>query len=203
MDKFLNSEHEKAYLLLKNQDFKNALIIFDNLIYLFPDEPNLYGDRGVVHIHLNNKSEALNDFDKAVELDGNYGFRYASRAYAKDYFGDTAAAIFDYEYAIQLDPEDAISVNNLGLLQEKLGYQQKAKQNFEKADRLAKMNEAYDELVQTDNNIVQSEAINLNNESQRNDTSNSKSIRTEFFKIFKSRSQFKDFLNFIKKGGKI
>lgn len=41
-------------------------------------------------------------------------------------FGDTEAAILDYEKAIKLDPEDAVSYNNIGLLQEKLGYKQKA-----------------------------------------------------------------------------
>ena len=34
---------------------------------------------------------------------------------------DTKGAIADYNKAIELDPEDEISLNNLGLLQEKVG----------------------------------------------------------------------------------
>ena len=68
MQTFLNLEHEKAYHLLKNQSYQEALILFDNLVYLFPNEPNLYSDRGVLHIHLKNKLEAFADFDKAVEI---------------------------------------------------------------------------------------------------------------------------------------
>ncbi len=202
MQLFLNSEHQKAYQLLKNQSFQEALVLFDNLVYLFPEEANLYSDRGVLHIHLKNKLEALSDFDKAVELDKNYGYRYAARAYAKDFFGDTEAALLDYEVAVKLDPEDAISINNLGLLQEKLGYQKKAKENFQRADRLAKMNEAYAELMETEQPSEllnkQAEPIYTNEES-----STKKSISSEFAKIFSSRKQFLDFLKFVKKGGKI
>lgn len=202
MQLFLNPEHQKAYQLLKNQSFQEALVLFDNLVYLFPEEANLYSDRGVLHIHLKNKLEALSDFDKAVELDKNYGYRYAARAYAKDFFGDTETALLDYEVAVKLDPEDAISINNLGLLQEKLGYQKKAKDNFQRADRLAKMNEAYAELMETEQPSEflnkQAEPIYTNEES-----STKKSISSEFAKIFISRKQFLDFLKFVKKGGKI
>ena len=205
MQQFLNSEHEKAYQLLKNQSFQEALVLFDNLSYLFPEEANLYSDRGVVHIHLKNKLNALADFDKAVELDKNYGYRYAARAYAKDFFGDTEGALMDYELAVKLDPEDAISINNLGLLQEKLGYQRKAKENFERADRLAKINEAYADLMETK---PTSENLNKENKEIESLKSNEesfprKSISSEFVKIFSSRKQFLAFLTFVRKGGKI
>ncbi len=35
-----------------------------------------------------------------------------------------------------MDPEDAVAMNNLGLLQEQLGYQTQAKQNYSKADEI-------------------------------------------------------------------
>ena len=134
MQKFINQEHEKAYNLMLEKDYQKALKIFDNLIYLFPNDANLFSDRGVIFINLNKKKEALKDFDQAVFLEDSYGYRYASRAYARDFFGDTEAAILDYEKAIKLDPEDAVSYNNIGLLQEKLGYKKKAQKNFELAD---------------------------------------------------------------------
>src|SRR5690606_27237036 len=36
----------------------------------------------------------------------------------------------------ELDPEDAVSHNNKGLVEEKMGYQAKSKKSFEKADDL-------------------------------------------------------------------
>ena len=43
----------------------------------------------------------------------------------------------DYEKAIELDPEDAVAFNNLGLVEEKMGRMEKAKDYFEKADSLS------------------------------------------------------------------
>ena len=48
-----------------------------------------------------------------------------------------AANITDYEKAIELDPEDAVAFNNLGLVEEKMGRMEKAKDYFEKADSLS------------------------------------------------------------------
>ena len=189
MQKFLNTEHEKAYNLMLEKDYQQSLKIFDNLIYLFPSEANLFSDRGVIFIHLNKKEDALQDFNQAVFLEDAYGYRYASRAYAKDFFGDTSAAILDYEKAIELDPEDAVSYNNIGLLQEKLGYQQKAQKNFEVADAISK--------EQKENAI----SPVINNEKETNEKQ--KYFFKEFLKVFRSKKQFNEFIRFIKKGGKL
>ena len=196
MQKFLNTEHEKAYNLMLEKDYQQALKIFDDLIYLFPNEANLLSDRGVIFIHLNKKEEALQDFDQAVFLEDSYGYRYASRAYARDFFGDTEAAILDYEKAIKLDPEDAVSHNNIGLLQEKLGYKQKAQKNFELADEISK--DQKDNLISPPP-VLENEVPKVQEES----SIKNKSFFSEFLKVFKSKKQFREFIGFIKKGGKL
>jgi len=50
--------------------------------------------------------------------------------------GDTDAAIEDYKHAIELDPEDTIAHNNLGLLEEAKGYKAQAQERFKVADEL-------------------------------------------------------------------
>ena len=196
MQKFINQEHEKAYNLMLEKDYQQALKIFDDLIYLFPNEANLLSDRGVIFIHQNKKEEALKDFNQAVFLEDSYGYRYASRAYARDFFGDTEAAILDYEKAIKLDPEDAVSYNNIGLLQEKLGYQQKAQKNFEVADAISKNHE---EILIPPPPVLENKVPKVQEESRIKN----KSFFTEFLKVFKSKKQFKEFIGFIKKGGKL
>ena len=86
---------------------------------------------------LGRNEEALQELDRAANLDPNNPYRYSSRAYFKDRVGDFLGAIEDYEKAIALDPEDAIGYNNLGIVEEKLGRKEKAQQNFNKADALA------------------------------------------------------------------
>ena len=196
MQKFINQEHEKAYNLMLEKDYQQALKIFDDLIYLFPNEANLFSDRGVNLIHLKKKEEALQDFDQAVFLEDSYGYRYASRAYARDFFGDTEAAILDYEKAIKLDPEDAVSYNNIGLLQEKLGYKKKAQKNFELADEISKEQE--DNLI-PQTTVLENEVPKVQEESNIKN----KSFFSEFLKVFKSKKQFREFIGFIKKGGKL
>ena len=196
MQKFINQEHEKAYNLMLEKDYQQALKIFDDLIYLFPNEANLFSDRGVNLIHLKKKEEALQDFDQAVFLEDSYGYRYASRAYARDFFGDTQAAILDYEKAIELDPEDAVSYNNIGLLQEKLGYKQKAQKNFELADEISKTHE---EILIPPPPVLENEVPKVQEES----SIKNKSFFSEFLKVFKSKKQFREFIVFIKKGGKL
>ena len=49
---------------------------------------------------------------------------------------DIQGAIADYEKAVELDPEDAITLNNLGLLEEQIGRMQSAKERFAAADAM-------------------------------------------------------------------
>ena len=46
-------------------------------------------------------------------------------------------ALADYNKAIELDPEDAISLNNRGLIEEKLGRMHLAQESFSQADMLS------------------------------------------------------------------
>ena len=50
--------------------------------------------------------------------------------------GDTHGAIADYQHALELDPDDAVTWNNLGLLEEQLGYQEQAKERYRVSDEL-------------------------------------------------------------------
>ncbi|HZH86699.1 MAG TPA: tetratricopeptide repeat protein [Brumimicrobium sp.] len=147
---YINSEHKKAQELLDEQKFEKSLIAFNKALKLNPNHPDILSHRGVLYLHMNQKKKCFDDLEMSLRMDKDYGFRYAALAYAKDYFGDLDTAIELYEKAVQVDPEDSISHNNLGLLMEKRGYQKKARENFEKADRLAEiqdgMLEKLDEL---------------------------------------------------------
>lgn len=207
---FANKMHEKGHDFLKSGELDKALECYKQALTEHPNNPDIYSDRGVVYLHKKQQVEAMKDFNKALELQPEYGFRYAARAYARDFFGDTEGAISDYERAIELDPEDAVSYNNLGMLQEKLGFNKKAKENFERADRLSKMeNDLYrvmDELEQAD------EAETASNESKPEDhhmidpeTIREQNISSykEFSSIFTSKKQFKEFIRFIRNGFRI
>jgi tetratricopeptide (TPR) repeat protein len=99
-------------------------------------DPDWIHDAAMCHFHLGRKQEALLGLDRAALLQPAYGYRFASRAWLRQALGDLAGARADYERAIALDPEDAISLNNLGLLEEQMGYRREARRRFEVADEL-------------------------------------------------------------------
>lgn len=209
---YINDQHKKADQFLDQQKYDKALIAFDLSLKINPNHPDLLSQRGVVHIHLNNKKEAIDDFNLALELEPNNSYRYASRAYAKDFFGDLDGAIEDYQMAVKIDPEDAIAHNNLGLLLEKQGYQSKAKENFDKADLLAKHQENFlqklDELEQNKPAEQSDEHVNKPKNGVKLQPKKMESdkplTKTDIIKnVFTKKSQFKEFISFVKNGFKI
>jgi tetratricopeptide (TPR) repeat protein len=194
------SKEQIAINYLKSGDYKLSLEHFNSLIIENPHSPDLLGYRGAVLLNLKKKKEALLDFNRAVELDPDYSFRYASRAFAKDALGDIEGAIADYQIAINLDPDDAIAHNNLGLLQEKIGNKVNAKKYFDSADALAASQASNEPTIPTDvefsENIFDNEKINS---TTPNKTENYLKVVK---KVFSSKHEFANFVSFVKKGFK-
>lgn len=74
--------------------------------------------------------------NQAADTQPDYSYRYSSRGWMKQASGDTHGAIEDYKKALELDPDDAVTWNNLGLLEEQLGYQEQAKERYRVSDEL-------------------------------------------------------------------
>jgi tetratricopeptide (TPR) repeat protein len=90
------------------------------------------------------------DLDRCVALEPNYSYRYSLRAFIRNGFGDVEGAIADYKKAIELDPSDPITINNLGMCEEQQGYKSSAQRRFEEADRLSGItpNKTNDHMIQ-------------------------------------------------------
>lgn len=204
---FANPTHELAQKLLSDGKVLEAIEKFTDALKISPENPDIYSDRGVAHLHNMDKEKCFSDLNKALEMQPEYSFRYAARAYAKNNFGDLLGAIMDYEKAVKLDPDDAVAQNNLGLLLEQQGYKKAAEQRFERADKLSKME---DHLLHVIDDLDE-EKVDIEEEMKANEgiiqtiepiepiSSNS----GEFKKIFTKKSQFKEFLHFIKNGFKL
>lgn len=209
---YINSHHKKAQELLDQQKLDKSLIAFNKALAEAPNHPDILSHRGVVYLHLNQKKKCLDDLLLSLKLDKDNAYRYASLAYARDYFGDLEGAIKDYQKAVEIDPEDAISHNNLGLLMEKQGYQSKAQRNFEKADKLAKiqkgMFDTLDEVegrtskeatTDTESSIPKGEKIQ-----PKKLTPDKQQTKKEVFKdVVSKRSVFIEFISFVKNGFKL
>ncbi len=201
---FINKEHEEAYKLMQSLQYDKAVVLYSKCIKQFPDAPDLYSERGVAFIHLKEKEKSLSDLNKSAELQPDYAYRYASRGHAKDFFGDLDGAIEDYEMAAELDPNDAIVYNNLGLLLEKKGNTMMANDYYRRSDELRKQEESLHNVVsQIENENSDFSTIEGNSLIGEPEIVNTKTRKSEIKKIFTQKSQWKEFLQFIKNGFKL
>jgi Flp pilus assembly protein TadD len=184
---------KKAIDAYSSKDFENAVYWYSRAISVSPDEAELYSERAVAYFHRKMLKESLADMDKAQALEPKKPYRYSSRAYIKDAMGDTQGAVEDYRIAIQLDPEDAVAHNNLGLLEEKLGHMAQAKAMFDLADALAKNESGSDDPADYRPKNIQREI---------NQEQSEKSMSSEVLNVFRSKEGFKEFLSFIRNGFK-
>ena len=124
---------------------------------------------------------AIQDFNRAVELDPKNPYFFSCRAYIKDKTGDTEGSVEDYTKSLSLDPTDAITMNNLGLAEQKLGHTAKARAQFKSSDELLG-------IETIDSREDQYEPLPSINQEKQPST-----IWKEFRKMVSSKSGFKQF----------
>ena len=122
-----------AFSYQKTKRWENAMECWNRLIAKNPNNAEYYNERGVCKFNMRFK-HAIQDFNRAVELEPNNPYFYSCRAYIKGKTGDTEGSVEDYTKSLSLDPTDAITMNNLGLAEQKLGHTAKARAQFKASD---------------------------------------------------------------------
>ena len=97
------------------------------------DEAAQRNREGAKLIEQGKMEEALEAFQKAVELDANDPVPRLNLAYTYDRQGRTEEAIAEYRKAIELSPSNLLAYNNLGVLYDKMGQYDEAIREFKRA----------------------------------------------------------------------
>lgn len=166
-------------------DYKSSIIDFTAVLKKLPEEATIYSERGVSYFHNKQIDLSLKDMDKAVELEPQKAYRYSSRAFIKAY-KDVEGAIADYKKAIEIDPKDEISFNNLGLLEENSGRYKEAQEHYKKSNEII----GYDPEARQQKD-EQEEITPTPNEQP--------TFGSVFASVFTSNAARKDFWDFVKK----
>ena len=107
---------------MKNSEWMLALVEWERwheVVTESEKDANSYHDLGICKFNLGRVVEAIKDLDRAAILQPTYGYRFAARGWMKQNAGDDVGAIGDYKKALELDPEDVYTQNNLIILEEK------------------------------------------------------------------------------------
>ncbi len=121
------------YNVLKIRGFNYLKLGYDSLAYesltkarKLREEPISLNDLGIVTYRLGRYNEAITVLNRAIEIDPNYEFAYASRGAAYNLKGQVNKALQDYEMAYSLDTNSVVTKYNMAAINYILGNYQQA-----------------------------------------------------------------------------
>ncbi len=107
---------------------------FDDAISIDVQFAKAFQNRAIVYEMLNDLDKALSDYNRAIELAGNYDF-YVNRGVIYGRKGDFDNAIKDFDFVLS-KIENASAYSNRGLANDMLGNYEKSLQDYNKAIEL-------------------------------------------------------------------
>ena len=116
---------------LAQGNYAVAIAIINELITQHPHSAAYYNNRGLMYLHNNQLTEALDDLTHALEIDPNLDQAYNNRANCYAAQGDFIAAISDYDISLELNPTNIRTWINQGITFRELGSYDLAIQNFD------------------------------------------------------------------------
>src|SRR3990170_4766322 len=116
-DVILLRAREGAAALMRGQ-YDKAVASYDEALTA-PEiadfiEASIYSDRGVAKWRLNQSKEAIDDFNKSIQLSPNYGAAYNNRGNSRVALGQYALAFQDFRKAVERMPQSAVPFNGRG-----------------------------------------------------------------------------------------
>ena len=116
--------------------WKNNMTLWDDVINQYPSVPQAYYNRGIVFMNENKYNQALDDFNKAIELDPNKVKAYNNRGIIFYNQNKYNQALDDYNKALELDSNQVEIYINRGFLFNNEKKYDQALNDFNKAIQL-------------------------------------------------------------------
>jgi tetratricopeptide (TPR) repeat protein len=116
--------------------WKNSFMLFSHALKVTENNWFIHNSRGSEYIGLANYSEAIKDFNRAIEIKPDYADAFYNRGIAYSKLGQHQRAIENYIKAIHLKPHDSDAYYNRGNSYAELGQHQRAIEDYNQAIQL-------------------------------------------------------------------
>ena len=139
IEKGLSGEEyfNRAMEYFHNEDYKKSEACFSKAIRKSPFIfPHIYFNRGNVRSILGNRLGAIEDFDRAIQMDPEYEDAYNCRGAVKESIEDNEGAIADYSIILEMNPGNSLAWFNRGNTYFNIGNKGKACADWIKAKEL-------------------------------------------------------------------
>ncbi len=154
VEEFFNSgRHE-----LINGNFDKSVESLTQVLAIDPDHKLALISRGSAYLKLDRFTDAIGDFDHAVEVDQGYARAYHLRGVAKERSGDNEGALEDFGTAIGIEPEYGAAYYSRATLLTKLKKEDLAVEDIEMVQHLTNKNI---EEFANDNNVWRSQQLRV------------------------------------------
>jgi tetratricopeptide (TPR) repeat protein len=105
---------DRAEELAAQGDERGALVVLEAAVGRWPDHPGLWHNLGIAQQEMASWNDSLGSLTRAIEL----GYRsFVSRGLSNEQLGHTELARADYLKALEISPNDANALVNLGTLE--------------------------------------------------------------------------------------
>lgn len=121
-------------ILVNNNNFNTALEKCNNALQKYPSNADLYYWRASIKIA--NGEDALEDYDKAINLKPEDSKLYVMRGIYKLKFGNPNDAILDFNKALEINPENSSAYTMRACAKIEIGEMKSADEDLEKANKL-------------------------------------------------------------------
>ena len=130
---YSDAHHGLAQALRNSGDLSRALASHDRAIEFDPDRYDLYWERGVTWLELNNYDGAITNFEACLERKIDFANAHLGLGMAWRGKGDYVEALLHHDEALRLNPRSAWFYNERARTHEKKGDRRSAEADFAKA----------------------------------------------------------------------
>lgn len=125
---YIDAHLKCASLFQKCHQYEKALLHFNQVLELKPQDLNVQHDRGTVLLALGRAEEALSDFDYVLRIDPHHVLALNNRANVLVSLNKISEALISYDQALALYPRhESIIINKANALRNSFQFEEAAK----------------------------------------------------------------------------